>query len=280
MASTVDAKNSSTADNEKKQTITPRSSEEEPQEEELKSRLKHHLTSPIQTNFLAEAELLILTFCTGIQDATTFPDYHCFASNQTGNTVMLAMAVLLPDVTYELFVTENIGVALTLFLIGVWATGQLGHIVGVRSRLWIIFCNLIQTILVFIAAAIQHFYGVELRGTRTLIIVGLLALAAGSQVVLSRSLALTEISTAMATAAWVDLVNDRKLFAMSNRARTRRIAFLIVLFGGAFFGAFIYRSLGSAAALFFSAIGKLIVTFMFFFNKADGANKFVQGSLV
>jgi uncharacterized membrane protein YoaK (UPF0700 family) len=232
-------------------------------------RIRRHLASPVQVDILAESELLILTFCTGIQDATTFPDYHCFASNQTGNTVLLAMALLLPRDTGDLFVTQNVGVAFGFFLAAGWLTGQLGHIVGPRNRLWIILCNLIQTVLVFTAAALQYTQGIELEGASTTVVIALLAFAAGSQVVLSRSLAITEITTAMATAAWVDLLIDPKLFTLKNRPRNRRASFLIAIFAGAFFGAGIYRSLGSATAVLFSGIGKLIVTLMFFFNKAE-----------
>ncbi|KIW16064.1 hypothetical protein PV08_06115 [Exophiala spinifera] len=53
------------------------------------NRLRTHLSSPIRVDIFAEIELLIVSFCTGIQDVTTFPDYHCFASNQTG---MLALS--------------------------------------------------------------------------------------------------------------------------------------------------------------------------------------------
>jgi uncharacterized membrane protein YoaK (UPF0700 family) len=236
-------------------------------------RLREHLLSPVKVDIIAETELLILTFCTGIQDATTFPDFHCFASNQTGNTVMLAMAVVLPEVTGELFVKENIGIALAFFLAAGWITGQLGHLIGPRSRPWIVFCNLVQSILVFIAASIQYVYGVELEGPRAMIVVGLLAFAAGSQVVLSRALAITEISTAMATAAWVDLMVDPHLFAAKNRPRTRRAAFLAAIVAGAFFGAGIYRTLGSASAVLFSGVGKLIVGLMFLFNKAEERTK-------
>ena len=244
-----------------------------PKEKAVGKRIRQHLAGRVQVNILAETELLILTFCTGIQDATTFPDYHCFASNQTGNTIMLAMAILLPEVTDKLFVTKNIGVALGFFLAAGWVTGQLGHIIGPRSRLWIVFCNLIQTLLVFIAAAIQYAYGVDLQSGRTTVVIGLLAFAAGSQVVLSRSLAITEISTAMATAAWVDLLVDPNLFAAKNRPRNRRASFLAAIVAGAFFGAGIYRSLGSAAAVLFSGVGKLIVTLMFLFNKAEKSQK-------
>ena len=242
-------------------------------EQAVTERVKEHLASQIQVGILAETELLILTFCTGIQDATTFPDYHCFASNQTGNTVMLAMAVLLPEITGELFVTQNIGIAFGFFLVAGWITGQVGHVVGPRSRLWIVFCNLVQSLLVFFAAAIQYTYGVELESPRTMVVIGLLAFAAGSQVVLSRSLAITEISTAMATAAWVDLLVDPRLLAAKNRPRNRRLSFLVAIVAGAFFGAGIYRTLGSATAVLFSGVGKLVVTFMFLLNKAEKAKE-------
>ncbi|KAI1611566.1 hypothetical protein EDD36DRAFT_292403 [Exophiala viscosa] len=230
------------------------------------ARLRRHLSSPIEVTIFAEVELLILTFCTGIQDVTTFPDYHCFASNQTGNTVMLAMAVLLPDVTHKLFVTANIGMSLGCFLLAGYVTGQLSHIIGARSRVWIVFCNFFQTGLVFIAVALQYTHGVHLESPHTMIVIGLLAFASGSQVVLSRSLAMTEISTAMATAAWVDLLIDKNLLAVHNRPRTRRASFLAALVAGGFFGAYIYREVGSAFAILISAVGKLVVTFLFLFN--------------
>lgn len=230
------------------------------------TRLRRHLASPIEVTILAEIELLILSFCTGIQDATTFPDYHCFASNQTGNTVMLAMAVLLPDVTHQLFVTANIGISLGCFLLAGYITGQLSHIIGARSRAWITFCNFIQTLLVCVAAALQSTRGVQLESSNTNIVIGLLAFASGSQVVLSRSLSMTEISTAMATAAWVDLLIDKDLLVMHNRPRTRRASFLAALVAGGFFGAYIYREIGSAYAIWLSAVGKFLVTIMFFFN--------------
>lgn len=33
----------------------------------------------------------MLSFATGIQDAIAYPDFSCFASNQTGNTIILAI---------------------------------------------------------------------------------------------------------------------------------------------------------------------------------------------
>jgi len=172
-----------------------------------------------------------------------------------------------------MFVTANIGVALGFFLAAAWLTGQVGHLVGPRQRWWLIFCNLIQTALVFAAAALQYTSGVELTGDRTLVAIGLLASAAGSQVVLSRALEMTEITTAMATAAWLDLVIDPNLCALRNRSRNRRIAFLTSLVLGTLVGAFIYKSVGSAAALAVSGSGKLLVTGMFCFNGVEEEKK-------
>lgn len=243
-----------------------------------RSRAWRHLNENVRASTLAEIELFILTFCIGLQDAVSFPDFHCFASNQTGNTVFLVLAIVLPEADGDMFYTANIGIALGFFLAAAWLTGQLGHIVGARRRCWLVLCNLLQTALVFAAAALQYANRspttgrLDLDGARapsTLWAIGLLATAAGSQVVQARSLRMTEITTAMATAAWVDLMIDPDLYARSNRGRNRRIGFLAALVLGTLAGAFIFRRIGSPAALVVSGAGKSLVTVMYLFNPAD-----------
>ncbi|KAK0745911.1 hypothetical protein B0T18DRAFT_325235 [Schizothecium vesticola] len=240
------------------------------------SKVSRYLNGRIKPTFYAECQLILLTFCIGLQDAVSFPDFHCFASNQTGNTVFLVLAIVLPEMNGDMFVTANIGVALGFFLAAAWLTGQLGHIIGPRRRLYLLVCNAVQTALVFAAAAVQyvqHASGGELHlsGPRTLVAIGLLASAAGSQVVLSRALAMTEITTAMATAAWVDLVIDPGLVRglTKNRPRNRRVAFLTALVLGTLAGAFIYKRVGSPAALVVSGVGKAVVTGMFFWSPQE-----------
>ncbi|KAK8019594.1 hypothetical protein PG990_004732 [Apiospora arundinis] len=233
------------------------------------SKIYGHMNDSVRPSIYAELELLLLTFCTGIQDAVSFPDYHCFASNQTGNTVFLMLAIVMPSFDGPMFITANIGAALGFFLAAGWLTGQLSHLVGARQRWWLMLCNFFQAALVFAAAAIQHVYGTELRGSAAVTAVALLAFASGSQVVQSRSLAMTEISTAMATAAWVDLMMDPHMFRVkNNRARDRRVSFLLALTLGCLAGAGIYKTAGSAAAIFVSAAGKMLVTVMYLFNGA------------
>ncbi|ORY62197.1 DUF1275 domain protein [Pseudomassariella vexata] len=233
------------------------------------SRAKSHMLEDVRPSLFAEIELLILTFCTGIQDAVSFPDYHCFASNQTGNTIFLMLAIVLPQSNDNMFITAYIGAALGAFLAAGWLTGQLSHIIGRRRRFWLFLCNAFQTCLVFAAAAVQYRYGTQLEGPSALVVLALLAFASGSQVVQSRSLAMTEISTAMATAAWVDLVIDPNMFTLKNRPRNRRVSFLLALVLGCLLGAAIYRTAGSAVAIFVSAGGKLLVTVMYLFNGAE-----------
>ncbi|KAI0533060.1 hypothetical protein GGR58DRAFT_488047 [Xylaria digitata] len=170
------------------------------------SRVWRHMVEDVRPSGFVEFELVLLTFCTGIQDAISFPDYHCFASNQTGNTVFLVVALVLPWLDGDNFYVPNVGAALGFFLLGGWVTGQVGRIVGPCMRLWLVFCNLTQTILVFVAAALQLRYGVISQGPMAVTIIGLLAFASGSQVVQSRSMKMTEISTAMATAAYIGML--------------------------------------------------------------------------
>ncbi|KAI2618445.1 hypothetical protein GGR54DRAFT_156304 [Hypoxylon sp. NC1633] len=240
-----------------------------PESSSMVSKAWSHMLEPVRPSGFAELELLILTFCTGIQDAISFPDYHCFASNQTGNTVFLMLAVILPNLNGEVFITANIGAALGFFLLGGWVTGQISHIVGPRLRIWLFGCNFVQSCLVFAAAAVQYIHGSGLVGPNAVIVVSLLAFASGSQVVQSRSLQMTEISTAMATAAWMDLMIDSKLFKLDNRPRTRRVMFLATLVLGSLAGAGIYRSVGSWVAILVSAAGKMLVTGMYLFNGAE-----------
>lgn len=175
------------------------------------------------------------------------------------------MALVLPSLDSPAFSTLNTAISLSFFLAGAYLTGQLSHLVGPRRRLWLILSNALQTVFVLAAAALQYVHGAQPYS------LALLAFASGSQVVQSRSLRMTEISTAMATAAWVDLLIDSRLLVVreANRPRNRRLAFLVALVAGSLVGAGIFRTAGSAVAIFVSAGGKAVVTGLFFLNGAD-----------
>lgn len=243
---------------------------EQDQHNTSKAHLLDHLQASVKANVMVELELLLLTIATGMQDATTFPDYHCFASNQTGNTVLLALSVTVPGLAGDLFVPNNIGVSLGMFLAGGFITGQVSHhFVSPRSRWWLLLCNTMQTLAVFGAAAIQFAHGTQKDEIWALGVLACLAFASGSQVVLSRTFGMTEISTAMATAAWVDLVIDARVFRIKNDGRNRRSMFLVALVAGSFIGAGVFRTLGSAWVILLSGVCKLFVAILFLFNPSE-----------
>ncbi|PVH90203.1 hypothetical protein DM02DRAFT_64685 [Periconia macrospinosa] len=97
--------------------------------------------------------------------------------------------------------------------------------------------------------------------------IALLAFSSGAQVASMRPMRIQEITTAMATAAWVDFVIDPKLLATCNRSRDRRVLFLLTLIAGSFVGAFMYKIVGSADTLVLSAAVKLLVTFTLLLNR-------------
>ena len=145
--------------------------------------------------------------------------------------------------------------------------GQLGNHVGCRRRLWLLVSNTLQTTMVFTAIGLQYRNGVSVTGSMTMGVIALLGFSSGAQVAMARSLKITEITTAMATAAWVDVLVDFNILESHNRPRNRRLLFLLSLFAGSFAGAFAYSKVGSAFALLISGVGKVLVTIVFSFNK-------------
>jgi uncharacterized membrane protein YoaK (UPF0700 family) len=108
------------------------------------SRLKAFLNEEISDEALLELELMGLALAAGINDATTFPDSHVFVSNQTGNTALLTVGAL--DIGGSLVDLRNVGFSLGMFIIGGYALGQIGDVVGRRKRGYLLATNLLQTL--------------------------------------------------------------------------------------------------------------------------------------
>ncbi|KAJ5110809.1 hypothetical protein N7532_001344 [Penicillium argentinense] len=231
-----------------------------------KSRFREFLDEDICEDLLLESELLLLSFSTGIQDAAAWPDYMCFASNQTGNTLFLAIGIA--GLTHDAYSFPNIGVSLANFVAGGLVMGQLGNYFGVRRRSWLLMSNFIQTALVFLALIFMYIWPIQRDGPASWAVIACLAFSSGAQVAMSRSLKITEITTAMATAAFIDLVIDPSLVKVKNRLRNRRFMFLVMLTAGCFVGAFAQREVNSTFPILLCAIGKTMVSVAFLFNRA------------
>lgn len=145
--------------------------------------------------------------------------------------------------------------------------GQLGHYLGPTRRLWILLTNLLQTLLVITATIIQYATPLTVTGPSAWLVISTLAFSSGAQVAMARGLGITEITTAMATAAYVDLMADPKLLVKENRGRNRRLAFLLTLTLGAFVGAFAHKGVNSAFGLLLSSLIKVGVIVAMAFNK-------------
>jgi uncharacterized membrane protein YoaK (UPF0700 family) len=222
-----------------------------------------YLLDDIREDIILESQLLLLSFATGIQDAAAWTEFSCFASNQTGNTLFLAIGVAgLADNAYSF---QNIGMSLGSFVAGGLVMGQIGNQVGVRKRFWLLATSIIQTAMVFVAAAIRRYYQ---GASAALLALFLLAFSSGGQVAMSRSLKITEITTAMATAAYVDVVVDPEILQRHNRLRNRRVLFLAMITAGCFVGAFVMKASNSTLTIVLCGVCKVIVTVVFFFSRA------------
>jgi uncharacterized membrane protein YoaK (UPF0700 family) len=230
-----------------------------------KSKMRTYLAAPLCADLLIELQLLLLTFGIGVQDAIAFPEFKCFASNQTGNTVVLAVGAA--GLGGDHFSLLNIGISLATFVTGATITGQIANVVGANRRDWLLVTHLTQALMVFGAAAVQGASGGQGTGPFAMGSIALLAFSSGAQVASMRPMRIQEITTAMATAAWVDFVIDPRLLSTKNRPRNRRALFLLTLIGGSFAGAFMYKIFGSANTLTLAAMVKLSVTFTLLLNK-------------
>jgi uncharacterized membrane protein YoaK (UPF0700 family) len=268
----------------------------------LTSKAKRFFHASVCEDHLLEAELLVLAFATGINDASTYSEYRVFTANHTGNTIMLAVGVteIATNNTRSIYPVHLslIAISLLMFLVGAWIPGQLGHIFGCQRRWWLIANNFFQTVLVFTSSMLQArdggwYFGplrdtaegavdpyITLRNNSEVLgpwVVALLAFSGGGQVCMSRSINIPEITTANATSTYVDILIDSQLFALHNKRRNRRILFIISLTAGSFAGGFLYQHMGSGRTLLVSAAGKLLVTLCMFLNEgepsADDASK-------
>jgi uncharacterized membrane protein YoaK (UPF0700 family) len=256
-----------------------------PRKVSLSRRIYRFFNASVREEILLEFELLMLAFATGLNDASTYSEYRVFTANHTGNTILLAVGITeasadnVPS-AYPVHLTL-VALSLSMFLIGAMIQGQLGNFIGCRKRWWLITNNVIQTFLVLTASLIQARNGGwgsgPIRSDSTALmlansaalgpyVVALLALSAGGQVGMARSLQMTEISTANATSTYVDILIDSDLFRLQNRKRNRRVLFLASLTAGSFAGGAAYQTIGSGRTLFCSAIGKVVVTILLLLN--------------
>ncbi|KAJ5215469.1 uncharacterized protein N7498_001876 [Penicillium cinerascens] len=169
-------------------------------------RILVRLNCEVADDLVLELELMGLAVATGIMDATTFPDYHVFVSNQTGNTALLAVGAL--HIDGSIVKLQNVCISLGLFIAGGLILGQLGNAFGPRRRLWLLVTNMLQTTLVVVATSLRWKYTTGEGTSGSFAVLALLAFASGGQIAVARTINVPEITTGMVTSAYIDLIVD------------------------------------------------------------------------
>lgn len=228
------------------------------------AKWRTYFQQEIANNHFLEAQLLALSFATGIVDAVTTSTYSVFVSKQTGNTIYLALwAVHHPSIEG---LERNIGISMGCFLLGSIFFGHIGHIVKQRRRSWLLFNNFLQCCLVYVAVILAYLVPSGPSGTTTYLILALLSFASGGQISLAICVKLPELNTVMITGALIQLATDRRFFHAHNSARNRRLLFFVCLLAGAFVGASATTYVGPQLGLLLNAIVKTLVCLTFFLN--------------
>ena len=167
-----------------------------------------HLQHTVSPTFLP-VQLIAIAFCTGILDATTYADFQTFASNQTGNAIMLPVGMM--GVAHVQML--GTGVSLATFLFFGCVSGQIGHVFGHRKRWWMLLSSFIQATFVLIPAVLLYTGSVNISPQNAPLLLFFLATSAGFQVAMARNLDVNEVPTAMLTSPFIDFLTDRHLLS-------------------------------------------------------------------
>lgn len=241
------------------------------------------LRSP--TRAFLQLHLLFISFTTGLLDASTYSDYGIFASNQTGNSIILLVEAMSSvrrvsseERTQKDTLILTVGVSLASFLAFGTLFGQIAARLDCKTaRGWLLLSTFIQAVLLLLPAVLlqagtlklHHLSmasesGSESTGTGTTdthsarvhdaVSIFLLAASAGMQVAMSRSLSIPEIPTAMMTSVYADIIIDPNLFTLDLwtkkvKSRNMRFCYVFMLAMGTIVGALVWIYRGSAAVL-------------------------------
>ncbi|KAH8083736.1 hypothetical protein HD553DRAFT_51987 [Filobasidium floriforme] len=204
--------------------------------------------------------LYLQSFATGVLDATTYADFGTFASNQTGNTILVTLAAFntIP-VTLQLT-----GVSLASFVVSAFIAGNIGHRVGHRTRWWLLLSNCLQNI-ILLGCLIPSFWLRDFMiGPHQWVMMMCFACSAGVQVAMARHVGCPEIPTAMLSSPLVDYITDPHLFRRWSdpraSARNRRTIYVFSIISGSFLGAALHRHAGKGWAIATAILVKLCMT--------------------
>lgn len=201
---------------------------------EIKQYATHKIARKWYTPYL-----ISISFITGLIDATTVLGLDgVFVANQTGNLIYFAIGIGSPP---QRGLIARAGLSLFTYCLGGFLGSRIAntsHIKGLNSRVWMTLSSLILVGLLVLSTALLWTDAVTTKNFSYLAVVAVLGLGVGLQVVTSRGLGVSEISSNVLTGTFTDLFGDLNLFKLHNEKRNRRIGAIVSMFLGALIGAF------------------------------------------
>ncbi|CAK9782515.1 unnamed protein product [Cutaneotrichosporon oleaginosum] len=247
----------------------------EAQTEEVPRTWHMWANESVKTSALVPA-LVMQALATGLLDATTYTDFMTFASNQTGNAILLTVAAV-GTVSQSTTLLIRTAVSFGSFLAGAFVFGQVGYFVGVRRRTWLMVSTALQTLFLVVACILLSPHGpavTHVGGPHDWVILSLFALMSGGQVAMARQSSCQELPTAPMTSTFVDFVADHYLFTGWNDpkavSRNRRLYYVVAMIGGSFLGAVMHRYSSSWIVAVIAVGIKLVALAMVALAKPDG----------
>jgi len=215
------------------------------------------LSAPAGGDFLP-LTLSTLTFVTGLVDAVSFLGLgHVFTANMTGNVVFLAFAAAgAPGLSIPRSLTS-----LMAFMLGAVVGGRLGAVMGARRRRWLLTAAVAEAALLFASAFAALGFDVASAtpaGSLYAVII-LTAVAMGLRNATVRRLAVPDMTTTVLTLTLTGLAADSSPAGGDDPRLGRRVASVLLMFGGALLGALLLRH-GLALPLVVSGVGVLVAT--------------------
>lgn len=200
--------------------------------------------------------LLVLTFTTGLVDATSYLGLgHVFTANMTGNIVLLGFGIAgsggLPVVAPL--------VSLGAFLVGSGAGGALAVRIADRHSRHLACAIAIEVSLIALAVVVAGAVDVRPNATSGDVVIALLALAMGVRNATIRRIAVPDLTTTVLTMTLTGLAADSQLFGGTGKGTARRTVAVLTMLTGALAGALLLKSslalpLVVAAALAIAAL--------------------------
>ena len=211
-------------------------------------RFRCYLFAEVTTS---HADILLLSCCliSGLVDSTIYNAYGTFVSMQTGNTIFLGLGGATPHSTSKPYGWAKSFCSIVCFCLGCFLFSHVTRFLGNLRRSTLVASFLMQTVFIFIAAAVVQ--GGSVDGALstitddinwwTMIPIALLSFQSAGQIVGSRALNLSEIPTVVLTSMLHDISTDRNLAAGlgENVKRNRRVCAYFGILIGAIAGGFI-----------------------------------------